>query len=111
MERDGWNMDYAYVSPKFHSTVEKVKGDLMYKIYTKDNCDWCIKAKSLMNSLGIPYTELKLGRDFNKEDLQKLLPSNLPLKVPQIFVHNSRIGGYEDLGAYFEMHGVMGMQQ
>ena len=83
----------------------------MYKIYTKENCDWCVKAKSLMNSLGIPYKELKLGEDYTKEELANLLPSTLRLTVPQVFVHNSRVGGYEDLVEYFERHGVLGMQQ
>ena len=83
----------------------------MYTIYTKENCDWCIKVKALMKSLSIPYTELKLNDDYNKEQLRELIPTNLPLTVPQVLKFGSRIGGYEDLAAYFEMHGVMGAQQ
>ena len=83
----------------------------MYTIYTKDNCDWCVKAKRLMIDLGIPYKELKLNEDYNKDELRKLVPETLPLTVPQVFKFNSRIGGYEDLAAYFEMHGVMGTKQ
>lgn len=83
----------------------------MYKIYTKDNCDWCIKAKNLLNSCGIEYTELKLGTDYQKEDLRALVPEHLPLTVPQVFVQSKRIGGYEDLAEYLERTGVMGVQQ
>lgn len=83
----------------------------MYKIYTKDNCPWCVKAKGLMRSCGVKYEELKLGVDFQREELQALLPESLPLTVPQIFVYNKRIGGYEDLAEYFERHSILGTQQ
>lgn len=82
----------------------------MYKIYTKDNCNWCVKAKQLMNDVGVKYQELKLGIDYTREELKALLPENLPLTAPQIFVYNKRIGGYEDLADYLESTGVMGLQ-
>ena len=82
----------------------------MYKIYTKDNCNWCIKAKQLMNDVGVKYQELKLDIDYTREELKALLPENLPLTAPQIFIYNKRIGGYEDLADYLESTGVMGLQ-
>lgn len=66
------------------------------RIYSKDNCPWCVKAKELMNHLGLKYTELKLGTDFTREELRELIGEHLPLTVPQIFVYNKRIGGYEE---------------
>lgn len=83
----------------------------MYKMYSKDNCPWCVKAKQLLNEMNIKYDELKLGIDYEREDLKALLPPDLPLTVPQIFVYNKRIGGYEDLVDYLELTGVMGTQQ
>lgn len=80
----------------------------MYKIYTKKNCPWCVKVKELMNNCGIQYLELKLGEDFTHDELKTLLPQTLPLTVPQVFVYNKRIGGYEDLAEYLENHGIMG---
>jgi glutaredoxin len=82
----------------------------MYKIYTKDNCNWCVKAKQLMNDVGVKYQELKLDIDYTREELKALLPENLPLTAPQIFIYNKRIGGYEDLADYLESTGVMGLQ-
>lgn len=82
----------------------------MYKIYTKDNCNWCVKAKQLMNDVGVKYQELKLGVDYTRDELKALLPENLPLTAPQIFVYDKRIGGYEDLADYLESTGVMGLQ-
>ena len=83
----------------------------MYKMYTKDNCPWCVKAKRLLNDCGIQYEALKLGLDYQRVDLQALLPESLPLTVPQVFVYNKRIGGYEDLAEYIEANGIMGSQQ
>lgn len=83
----------------------------MYKMYTKNDCPWCVKAKRLLNDCGIQFEELKLGIDYEREDLKKLLPENLPLTVPQVFVYNKRIGGYEDLSEYLEANGIMGIQQ
>jgi glutaredoxin 3 len=80
-------------------------------MYTKSDCPWCVKAKRLLNDCGIEFEELKLGDDYEREDLKKLLPENLPLTVPQIFVYNKRIGGYEDLAVYIEANGIMGTQQ
>ena len=82
----------------------------MYIIYTKDNCNWCVKAKQLMNDVGVKYQELKLGIDYTREELKALLPENLPLTAPQVFIYNKRIGGYEDLEEYLESTGVMGLQ-
>lgn len=81
------------------------------RIYTKDNCPWCVKAKELMKNLHLKYTELKLGEDFTREELRELLPENLPLTVPQIFIYNKRIGGYEDFAEYCENTGIMGIQE
>jgi glutaredoxin len=78
----------------------------MYTIYTKDNCSWCVKAKELMNKLHIQYEEKKLGVDYTREDLRELIGEHLPLTVPQIFVYNKRIGGYEDFVNYCDNHGL-----
>jgi glutaredoxin len=87
----------------------------MYKLYSKDNCSWCVKAKDLMNSLNLQYTELKLDVDYTREELRELLGEHLPLTVPQIFVYNvsrdPRIGGYEDLIDYLESHGIIGSNE
>lgn len=81
---------------------------MLYKVYTKENCPWCVKAKQLLNSVGIQYEELHYDKDFTKDDLRELVGPNLPLTVPQIVVRGLRIGGYEDLVEYMESHGVTG---
>jgi glutaredoxin len=34
-------------------------------IYTKDNCGYCVKAKLLLNNLGLTYTEKRVREFFN----------------------------------------------
>jgi glutaredoxin len=83
----------------------------MYKMYTKEDCPWCVKAKRLLMDCGLQFEELKLNVDYKREDLQALLPASLPLTVPQVFVYDRRIGGYENLAEYLESNGIMGTQQ
>lgn len=81
------------------------------EIYSRPNCSWCVKAKEIMNSLGLSYTEKVLNVDYTKEELVKLVSQpHVPLTVPQIFVDGRRIGGYEDLCEYLESTGIMGLQ-
>ena len=74
-------------------------------IYSKPNCPWCVKAKELMNRLGMKYDEKILEQDYTRDYLRLLVPENLPLTVPQIFVDSHRIGGYEDFAEWCDNHG------
>lgn len=74
-------------------------------IYSKPNCPWCVKAKELMNKLRLKYDEKILDVDYKREDLRELVPENLPLTVPQIFIDGNRIGGYEDFAEWCDNHG------
>jgi glutaredoxin len=74
-------------------------------IYSKPNCSWCVKAKELMNKLHLNYDEKVLDVDYTRDELKQLVPENLPLTVPQIFVYNKRIGGYEDFAEWCDNHG------
>lgn len=74
-------------------------------IYSKPNCNWCVKAKELMNRLGLKYDEKRLDEDYTRDYLRLLVPENLPLTVPQIFVDGNRVGGYEDFTEWCDNHG------
>lgn len=76
-------------------------------IYTKPNCPWCVKAKELMKKLHMEYSEKILDVDYKRDELRELVPENLPLTVPQIFVYNKRVGGYEDFVEYCDNHGLI----
>jgi len=81
------------------------------RIYTKDDCIWCDRAKFLLKQFDLHYDELKLDEDYTKEDLRLLIGEEKRLIVPQIFIDNRLIGSYNDLTMYLEDHNVMGTQQ
>lgn len=85
------------------STMELKIG---FEIYSKDNCEWCSAAKSIISNKEIKYTEYKLNEDFSRETLSILLGNPDKITLPQIFYNGKLIGGYEDLLVYFEEHGI-----
>jgi len=77
-------------------------------IYTKDNCIFCTRAKTLLNNMSIAYEEHILdvhGRDgrvltenqqwSTKADLLRVYPA--AKTVPQIWLDDEHIGGYTEL--------------
>lgn len=75
----------------------------MYKIYGKENCEYCEKAKSLLDSKGIVYEYLEVGKDVTKDQLVAICQAFgvTPKTVPQIFMvaHDETIyvGGHSEL--------------
>lgn len=68
---------------------------MIYTIYGKPGCSFCVKAKNLLEVKGFDYDYKELGTDFLVEDL---LARNPAAKTfPQIFVDDRLVGGYVDL--------------
>ena len=72
----------------------------MLDVYTRPTCIWCIRAKELLNSKGIPFKNLDINDDELREEL-KVKASGIKT-IPQIFKDRKRIGGYEDLVEYLK---------
>lgn len=64
-------------------------------IYSKDSCSHCVRAKSALDERKIPYTELKLGRDFDREALLSKVPT--ARTFPVVLVEGKHIGGADQL--------------
>jgi glutaredoxin len=67
----------------------------MIKIYGKENCGYCVAAKNLLDSKGLPYEYLQLGVDFTTEELKEVAPQ--AASFPQIFMDGNLIGGFDQL--------------
>jgi len=67
----------------------------MIKVYTKDYCPYCDRAKSLLTQLGHKYEEIPLGSDQDK--IITLVKKTGMRTLPQIFIEDKLIGGYDDL--------------
>ena len=70
------------------------------EIYSRNDCIWCERAKAMLNIKKIPFTELKLSVDFNREELLEFFPT--AKTFPVIVVNDKFIGGYDDLSKMLE---------
>ena len=70
------------------------------EIYTKNNCIWCDRAKLLLDTKEIEFKEIDLSDDQKREKFYNSIGENVKT-VPQIYIDNLRIGGYQDLVAWF----------
>jgi glutaredoxin 3 len=69
----------------------------MYKIYGKDWCVYCDRAKVLLTSKGLPYVYYDIEKD---EDVRNvaLEKSGGQKKVPIIFdTNDNHVGGFDEL--------------
>ena len=65
-------------------------------VYSTRICPYCVRAKMLLEKRKIDYIEYKV--DENNEMFQQMLElSNGRQSVPQIFIDNKHVGGYDDL--------------
>jgi glutaredoxin 3 len=67
------------------------------EIYSKPWCGYCIRAKTLLDTKGVPYTDIDVAADRNKK--LEMLQRSGALTVPQIFIDGRPIGGHDDLFA------------
>ncbi len=66
----------------------------MYTIWGRPNCQWCERAKELLDEYGEYYEYTELTPD-NLEEFSKLFPNRKT--VPQIKEGYHYVGGYEAL--------------
>jgi len=75
----------------------------MYKtleLYTKDYCPFCTRAKTLLDSLEIPYNEHDITN--TPELIEELSKKSGFRTVPQIFLDDKALGGYSDIAKLHE---------
>lgn len=65
-------------------------------IYTSRSCPYCIRAKSFLKSKGVKFNELEV--DGNPELIAESVKRSDGMRtVPQIFIENFHVGGYDNL--------------
>ena len=69
-------------------------------IYSKNNCSYCTKAKSLLDNLGLTYTEKKY-EDFHSVEVMLKEIGKKVRTMPQIKIDDKLVGGYNQLIEYF----------
>jgi thioredoxin reductase (NADPH) len=66
-------------------------------IYTKNSCPYCKMAKQLLESKGVEWTEIDIVREVGRRD--EMIERSGRLTVPQIFIGETHIGGFDELSA------------
>jgi glutaredoxin 3 len=66
-------------------------------IYTKPYCPYCVRALSLLEQKGVPFTEIEAGFDPDKK--REMVQRSGRMTFPQIFIGERHVGGCDDLMA------------
>jgi len=76
-------------------------------LYTTDTCPYCRSAKSLLASKGVTMHEINIQREAGK--LEEMMERSGRRSVPQIFIGDAHIGGFDDLAKLDRQGGLMSM--
>jgi len=66
-------------------------------IYSTSYCPYCVRAKDLLTRKGLSFTEILIDEDDQKRE--EMIAKTNRMTVPQIFIGEQHVGGYDDLYA------------
>lgn len=68
------------------------------EVYSTAVCPYCVSAKNLLKSKGLEWNEVRIDMDPSARDAM-LARSGGRRTVPQIFINDHHVGGFDDLVA------------
>ena len=71
----------------------------MYKVYGTKICLYCDKAENLLKTKDLPFEKIYIDEDDNAKDY--IVEQGFKT-VPQIWLDDKYIGGFNELKAYFD---------
>lgn len=74
------------------------------EMYSTAACPYCIRARRLLNKKGVKFNEIRIDEDPSQEAV--MIQRSERLTVPQIFIGERHIGGYDDM-AELDMDGQL----
>ncbi|MCG8015323.1 MAG: glutaredoxin 3 [Candidatus Thiodiazotropha sp. 'RUGA'] len=66
-------------------------------MYSTAICPYCVRAKHLLENKGVTYEEIRIDHD--REIMQEMMRRSNRHTVPQIFIDEFHVGGYDDLAS------------
>jgi glutaredoxin 3 len=66
-------------------------------LYSTAVCPYCVAAKNFLKSRGLGYSEVRIDTD--PEQRKLMMERTRRTSVPQIFINDHHVGGYEELVA------------
>lgn len=79
-------------------------------VYTTATCPFCTAARALLSSKGVTWTELPIDGDATKR--AEMMERSGRRTVPQIFIGDHHVGGFDDLNALNQsgqLDGLLGL--
>ena len=73
-------------------------------IYTTAICPYCVAAKNFLKSKGQAWTEVRI--DLDPVEREKMVARARRTSVPQIFIGETHVGGYDDMIALHRQGGL-----
>ncbi|WP_312668872.1 glutaredoxin 3 [Stutzerimonas nitrititolerans] len=64
-------------------------------VYTTQHCPYCLNAKSLLSRKGVSATEIDV--EASPQRLAEMMQRAQRRTVPQIFIGDMHVGGFDDL--------------
>ena len=64
-------------------------------VYSTRICPYCVRAKALLDSKHVPYTEVLVDVDLDRRT--EMMQKSGQRTVPQIFVGETHVGGCDEL--------------
>lgn len=66
-------------------------------LYTSAICAYCVAAKNFLKGRGLEWNELRI--DLDPEERARMVERTGRTSVPQIFICDAHVGGYDDMMA------------
>lgn len=67
------------------------------RVYSNQMCPYCVMAKRLLQGKGVRFEEIRVDQDqAQREEMMRISGRRT---VPQIFVGDTHVGGFDDLSA------------
>lgn len=66
-------------------------------MYSSASCSYCVRAKMLLDQKDVDYQEIRV--DQNPSKREEMIKLSGRQTVPQIFINNQHIGGFDDMWA------------
>jgi len=67
------------------------------QMYATAFCPYCVRARRLLKQKGIEFEEIRVDKD--AEQMRTMIQRSQRTSVPQIFIDERHIGGYDDMAA------------
>jgi len=83
----------SYIAPKADKPMNVT-------VFSREGCQYCVRAKGMLKDAGIEFEELVLNRDFHESTIRAISGEST---VPQVFINGERIGGSESLEKYLKL--------